>query len=151
MATETFHFSGPCRWAKVHQPDKMYDKYSIDVQLSGDELETFKAIKLRNTVKEDGWVTFRRDPKHTVYINGEKVPAGPPKVLDASGRPLADLVGNGSLVTIRITVYSYNNSYGKGKGSRLESIVVNKLEKYEGRTEDNAAASSPVPLHKRLF
>jgi hypothetical protein len=150
MATETFHFSGPCKWAKVHQPDKMYNKYSIDVQLSGKELETFKSIKLRNTVKEDGWVTFRRDPNHTIYIKGEKQAAGAPKVTDAEGNPSTELVGNNSHVTIRISVYSYNNVHGKGKGSRLESVRVDKLEKYEGR-QDEAAAASPVPLHKRLF
>lgn len=148
MATETFYFSGPCRWAKVHSPDKMYNKYSIDVQLEGDELKKFKEIKLRNSVKDDGWVTFRRDPNHTVYVNGEKVPAGAPKIVDPSGNLVPDLIGNGSTVTIKISVYSYNNVHGKGKGSRLEQVRVDKLEKYEGQP---AAEASPVPLHKRLF
>ena len=134
MATTTHYLSGPCKWAKVHKPDEKYKKFSIDIGFTKDGLANYTKLGLKNKPKEaDGlyWVTFRRDPESKVWINGEQTAAGKPGVFNSDGSPCTDMIGNGSEVTIVVSVYGYDNEFGKGKGSRLEKVRVDKMVKYE--------------------
>ncbi len=143
MATTSYKFSGECKWAKVYKPDPKYMKYSIDLKLEGKDIDVFKAIGLKNTLKEDGWVTFRRDPSKEVWKDGKKVPGGPPSVVDASGNVSTELIGNGSMVTVQVSVYDYDNNFGKGKGSRLEVVRIDKLVEFKGKEDDPPADIKP--------
>lgn len=136
MASSIHYFSGKCKWAKVFKPDERYNKFSIDVALTGKQLEEFNKLGLRGKPKidEEGnhWVTFRRDPASQVYKSGERVPAGPPSVSDPDGNSFSGIIGNGSDVTVKIQVYSWENKqYGKGMGSRLEAVRVDNLVEYK--------------------
>lgn len=134
MATQTHYFKGKAQWAKVYKPDEKYGKFSIDLGMSQEDAAKFREIGLKNTFKERDnlyWITLRRDPEKMVWKNQEQVKAGPPEIKDADGHPFSELIGNGSEVTVKFVTYDYNNSNGKGKGSRLESVRVDKLVEYK--------------------
>jgi len=135
MATNTHYITGVCKWAKVHKPDEKFNKFSIDIGFTKDDLATnYAKMGLKNKPKEaDGlyWVTFRRDPEGKVWVNGKQEAAGAPGVFNADGSPCKEMIGNGSEVTIVVSTYDYDNKFGKGKGSRLEKIRVDKMVKYE--------------------
>lgn len=131
MATKYIDIKGRCKWAKVWKPDQKYKKYSIDLCPDAESKELLKTLGLQNKykmVEGEEYITFRRDPNQSVFKGDDRVPAGAPQVLGVD--PNVD-IGNGSDVTVRIAVYSYDNSYGKGTGSRLEKVMVNNLVEYK--------------------
>lgn len=139
MATKQYQITGEVKWAKVHKPDSKYNKHTIDIKLDAKGKATFEKMGLKNQAKEDEdgnlWVTFRRDPDGMVWNDGAKGTAGAPKVLDAEGHPTTDFIGNGSVATITVSVYDYDNKFGKGKGSRLEKVHVHNLVEYNPNEE----------------
>lgn len=149
--TQTLYFKGKAMWSKLFKPDEKYNKYSIDLGMEADEAKRFRKIGLKNAIKErDGlyWVSIRRDPDKLAWINGEQKPAGKPTVFDVDGHPSTDLIGNGSDVTVTMVTYEYDNKFGKGVGSRLESVRVDKLVEYKkpGLEGDTSAASEGFDL-----
>lgn len=127
-----FHyFTGPCKWAKVYDPDEYNGerKWKIDVFLNKNEIKSLKESGLKLKVKEDEeglkFVTFSRPV--VKEIKGEMVDFDPPKVLDKDHNPITDLIGNGSLVTAKVLVY---NS-AMGPGHRLEAVRVDNLVSYD--------------------
>ena len=136
--TSTHYFSGKAQWAKVYRPDDKYNKFSIDVALNPTAFKEYEKLGLhkpKNGFKQDEegntWVTFRRNPEDTTYRDGNKVPCGAPTVVDGNGNPMDATIGNGSDVTVKVMVYAYNNKFGKGNGSRLESVRVDNLVEYQ--------------------
>ena len=133
MATKVYKFYGECRWAKVHTPDEKYDTYQLDLFMDKPSWALYEKSERQLKVKEaeEGkFVTFRRpDAK---LIKKELVKFGPPKVVDGVGRPIEDLVGNGSKVAIEVAVYDTQ----KGKGHRMEKVTVLELVPFGGRVED---------------
>ena len=134
MATSTHYFSGKCRWAKLFKPDDKYAKYNIDVQLDEAQQKLYKTFKLKGPIKEDGFVTFRR-----------KDTDGKPDVVGPEGQPITDLVGNDSEVTCKVSIYDYDNKFGKGQGARLEAVMVDKLVKYE-KPEEGSKPSAEAKV-----
>lgn len=146
MATNTYTFSGEARWAKVHKPDQKYNKYSIEVKLDEPSVALYKQAGCMGRASKDGagYYTFRRDPNGKVWKDDKQVPAGPPLVIDPTGKVVTDLIGNGSKVTIKVVVYDYDNSFGKGKGTRLEAVCVDELIEYskEVKTAEPAGTTN---------
>ncbi len=136
MATKYVDIKGKCKWAKVWKPDNKYAKFSIDICPDAESKEVIKSLGIKNGFKADPsgdeYITFRRDPSHTIFRGEERVPAGKPDVLGVD--PDTD-IGNGSDVTIRIAVYSYDNKFGKGVGTRLEKVKVDNLVKFDRGSE----------------
>ena len=139
MAIKTEYFNGVCKWAKVYKPDEKYGKYSIDVLLDMDQFTKLKALKVKNNGKpEDGkmWVTFRAS-------------SDAPSVTDASGASITDSIGNGSEVTIKLTVEDFvSQKWGNVVKSNLEAVRVDKLVVYvkpEVSTEEAQAPSTGRP------
>lgn len=132
----TYYFSGDCRWAKVQQPDAKYGKYSIEVKLENEDLENYQTSGLsgRSSKDGEGYYTFSRNPKQLIWKDEVQTEAGGPRVIDALGNPFSDLIGNGSHVTVKVHVFTYDNSFGKGVSHRLEEIRVNKLVPYSKET-----------------
>ena len=145
MATKTYTLTGEAKWAKVWKPDEKYGKHSIDISLDSKAMKTFMDMGIANKPKEDEdgklWVSLRRDPLAKVFVRGseDKVDAGNPAV---SGVDNGTEIGNGSTVTVTVSVYDYDNKFGKGKGSRLESVHVDKLVEYK-RAEVSDEVKSP--------
>jgi hypothetical protein len=89
------------------------------------------------------YVTFKRNN----VVRGKKGQileefSGPPKVVDADGKPFPDEthIGNGSVCTIKLNVYKGGGSNDKGKQIpfvkvRLDGVRVEELVAYEGNTE----------------
>ena len=143
MATNTHYITAPCKWAKVYKPDEKYNKFSIDLGLTKEQYEDFKKIGLKNKPKEDGglnWITLRRDPEAKAWVDGKQQAAGKPVVLDQDGKPTTQIIGNGSEVTVVYSVYDYDNKFGKGKGSRLEKVRIDKLVEY---VKEQAKSNDP--------
>ncbi len=132
MPTKYYKFTGPCKWAKVHLPDKTYNVYSIQVYLDEENLAKYKESGIQGRVKEDQdgtYVSFRRLP--VKLIKGDVVELGPPQVEDAQRNKLLDPIGNGSIVTVDVAVYDTV----KGKGHTLQRVHVNELVKYERKDD----------------
>ena len=136
MATRYVDLKGKCKWAKVWKPDTKYDKYSIDLCPDEASRKIIDELGLKSSFKQDQstgeeYMSFRRDPNHTVFTGkDQRGPAGAPKVL---GIDKDVPIGNGSDVTIRLAVYSYDNKFGKGTGSRLEAVHVNSLVEFQAQ------------------
>lgn len=133
MATKFYKFYGDAKWAKVLTPDEKYDNYALDLFMDGKSFELFKKSGLQLKIKEneDGkYVSLRRPTKK--LIKGDLVDFGPPPMVDALGRPFAELVGNGSKVAVEVAVYDTQ----KGKGHRMEKVHVLEHVPYGGRMED---------------
>lgn len=130
MATEHILLNGTCKWAKVRKPDDKYNNYTIDLYMDKESFSAFELSGLQLTPKEDEdgrFVRFRRPEEK--MIKGEVIHYGPPKVVNSDNEVLPDtLIGNGSDVTVRVSVYDST----KGKGHTLEAIRVNELVEFEG-------------------
>lgn len=127
MATKVFRFYGKSHYAKVHTPDEKYGNYQCGLIFDKASLDLFRKSGLQLKLKDvDGeqYATFRREPRK--LIRGDMVEFGKPKVTDAVGREIDDLVGNGSLVALTISVYDTI----KGKGHRIDEVRVNQLVPY---------------------
>jgi hypothetical protein len=133
MATANYEFTGECRWAKLDKTDVKYNKYSIEVKLDEEGIALYNKAGCMGRPSKDGegYYTFRRDPTAKAWVDGNQVPAGKPLVIFPDATPCHDLIGNGSKVTVKVAVYDYNNSFGKGKGTRLEAVCIENLIKFE--------------------
>jgi hypothetical protein len=52
-------------------------------------------------------------------------------VMDAQQRPFSELIGNGSLVNIKVGLMEYDNQYGKGVTKALQAVQVLAHVPYE--------------------
>jgi hypothetical protein len=145
----TYHTAvGKVRWAQVYTPNR-FGNYQISFYPESKEVR--KAIKdtgFRGALKEDDdgnfFYNFRRKP--TIKVKGEEVYIGPPKVTNASGEVITDLIGNDSIVEITYSIYDYNNSeHGQGKGSRLIAVKVIDLIPYT-RSETSVTPTAKEPV-----
>jgi hypothetical protein len=130
LATKIFKFYGTCDYAKVHTVDKEYGHYGLNLNFDKPSFELYKRTGLRLKVKDkDGnpFVGFRRHPDKVFEGQNPK-----PEVIDIAGRPIEDLVGNGSKVAVTVSVYDSK----MGKGHRLETVQVLELVPYNGGVED---------------
>ena len=128
MATKWSNHTGTVKWAKVYkgQEDPKYHYYSLDFY--PDDVEAFLATEIQVEKREDEDGTFfklRREPKK--LIKDKVVEFGPPDVWDADAQPFDKSIGNGSKVTVRVAVYDT----AKGKGHRLEAVMVNEWVEYK--------------------
>lgn len=135
MANDTYYFKGEAQWAKVQEPDSKYNIYTIDVFLDKDSYASFKSSGLQLKVREDKdsrvFVKFRRPVQK--LLKKELVNMGPPTVLikeDDDYVPFAGLIGNGSIVRVKVRVFDTM----KGKGHELETVAVDTLVPYGGET-----------------
>lgn len=128
MTTQYIDVKGTTMWAKVVNPDTKYvpHKYKVPLILSQPELKKVKdsGITLRPKKTEDGvLVTFTRPVSKN--IKGVETEFGPPEVL-MDGKPYDGFIGNGSEVTLNVSVYDTP----LGKGHRLNKVIVHKLVEY---------------------
>lgn len=133
MAMKIIFISGECAWAKLDTPDTKFSTagvYTIDVFLDEANRQKFNEAGIQLKVKEkDGktFATFRR--VHSKLVKGVSTVVGPPPIHYADGTSLKgnQKIGNGSEVTLKISVYDTP----KGKGSNIEAIRVDHLVPYE--------------------
>jgi len=134
MATKTVYLSGTCKWAKLAKPDEKYNRYAINLYMDTKSEDVFKKSGMQNEVKKDkdglAFISLGRPLEK--LMKGEVVKFGPPVVLNVSNDPYPEddlpLIGNGSEVTCKVSVYDTM----KGKGHRLEAVRIDNLVVYEG-------------------
>jgi hypothetical protein len=136
------------KWAKVRKPDEKYDNYQVPLYLDEASWKLFKEAGCQLKINEDSdgkYVTFKRRVREFNYAKKEEQDNGPPeiKILDDENKYVSypdGLIGNGSLVTVRVDIYDTRN----GKGHRLVSVGVNKLVDYKGN--DNPSSQLDMPF-----
>lgn len=124
MATTLIYLTGKAKW---YQWDATYSNWSIDLYPDEASLQTYRqsGLQLSQREDEDGiHIKFRR-PKHKL-IKDRVVEFDAPPVIDEQGEPVDKTLGNGSTVTIKVSVFDTK----KGRGHRLEAIQVHELVEY---------------------
>lgn len=139
MSTQTYYFTGKCKWAKLATPDEFrgQTKYKINLYLDKKGLRELNESGVRLEVREDTdgkYVGFSRPESKT--MKDELVELGPPWVLEEKDGEEVDFanperIGNGSTVTCKVSVYDTR----MGKGHTLEAVRVDNLVEYTGETE----------------
>jgi hypothetical protein len=148
MATTYHYLSGKTKWCKVRTPDKEYNNFQVPLYMDDASWKTFESLGTSLGTKHDKetgepYVTFKRPVNKT--FGTEVVEFGPPKVLDKNNQEMPEgLIGNGSEVTIKISVYDLKKT--KGKGHRLEVVRVDNLVEYipTPKAEGNVATGGPA-------
>ena len=141
MATTYHYFTGKTKWAKVRKPDPKYDNFQVPLYLDDASKAEFAktGLRLRFKSDEDGeFVTFRR-PVSKMFKDGETV-FGPPAVENPDGTEFEGLIGNGSTLTVKVSVYDS----AMGKGHRLEAVRVDELVEYNPES-NNTPVAPPAP------
>ena len=153
--TEFITLSGIANWAKPYKPDEFRgdSRWTLNLTLDEESLARYKEYGIQQKLKqnEHGW-SF--DPRRPVVkkIKETLVYFTPPFIFDKTGETLVKytdeesknvysyedkdkkiirvgdpvLIGNGSLVSIRLSVYPT----GMGVGNRLEAIKLIDLITY---------------------
>lgn len=151
MPTTYHYFSGTAKWAHLTRPNK-FGKHSINLYVDDATRKDIRALGTRLKANEDDegfFYNFRRDPEKT-FPDGTKV--GAPEVVDKDGNPLTALIGNGSKVTVKVSVYDFKAGEDKetgekwtaGRGTRLEAVRVDELIPYEASSNEDAPKGGDV-------
>jgi hypothetical protein len=153
MATKTITLTGISKYAQVYPEtmDKKYGKFSVTLQLDEVSKLALKAsgstVKQRTFEGDDGvWFKFSRDNERE--FKGVPEILGPPLVMKReTGDPadknyvkFTDSIGNGSKLTIKVSVYTTSNGY---IGTRLEKVLVDEHVPYIPK-EQHSDPDNPV-------
>ena len=140
--SKTVYFEGPCAWAQLQKTDK-FGNYSIQLYLDPDNLALYTKQGLAAEVKEDErgkFVRFKRVPVRVK--NGKPIEFGAPRVFNRDGQPITELIGNGSKVICKVTIYDTP----KGRSSTLEAVQVSELIPYGGPVESAVSGDDFKPF-----
>lgn len=155
---ETVYIKGKIKWCKHLRPDPKYDKWSVVLYVTGEDLDKVRELQgegIRNALKkdDDGWyVTLSR--KTSIETRGKSIPLEPPKVIDRDGNAVTDMVGNGSDGIAKCILWSFNPSPGiSGKALRWEALRVDNLVKYtpENDYPDGGESLQDLKKEEALF
>ena len=131
MATQIAYFTGKAKWAKVFKPDDKFGDpvWSVMLYMDDANLENFYCTGMTMKPKTDDegtFITFRRGQFKN--IKNERVEFKPPEVVGPDGvTPFTDIIGNGSIVTIKV---EYFDTFRGTKGSRLAKVRVDEHVPY---------------------
>jgi len=145
MATKYVYLSGSTKWAKTKKPDEKYKNFQVPLYMDDKSWELFKTLGLGLKVNKDKetnepYVTFKRP--ESKMIKNEIVNFGPPKVLSYNNEEFDGYIGNGSEVTVKISVYDSM----KGPGHRLETVRVEKLVEYNPPAGPDTMGEPALPF-----
>lgn len=139
---EEVFIKGKIKWCKHLRPDDLYPpgKWSVVMYIEGEDLEKvrqWQADGIKNAVKkdEDGWyITLSR--KVSILVKGHERGLEPPKVIDKEGKPITELVGNGSDGIAKCVLWSFNPMPGiSGKALRWEALRVDNLVPFDSNKD----------------
>ena len=129
-------------WARLDEenPDMGFTKDQpqwnlVAVTRDKDQAMEFKGMNLNvKTDEDDKGIIYKVSlKKAAVKKDGSK--NKPVPVVGGDLMPLADVteIGNGSVGNVKIRQFEYNFNGREGIGTRLESVQIVKLVKYEGK------------------
>lgn len=150
-----YYFKGKARWAKVTGEPKSETftykgktitkpaQWSLDLFMDEPSLKAFKNSDSQLKVRTDketemDFVSFHRPL--TIKVKDEDIKLNPPEVLNSENEPITDLIGNGSEVTIKVSMFNTR----MGTGTRLEAVRVENLIPYESKTQ--VSEDTPIEL-----
>jgi len=136
MATTYLNMKGFVKWAKVQEAVGNYEgtgeETTVDFYPDAESWGSFdeSGLQLKKYKDEDedaSYIKLRRPMMKT--FGEEIIDLGLPKIVDDKGKdiPRDTLIGNGSVVTVRVKVYDTQ----KGKGHEFEGMKVHDLVAYE--------------------
>lgn len=127
---ETVYLKGKIKWCKHIRPDTEYNKWSVVMYITGEELEKvreWQGMGIKNKLKKDdadGWyITLSR--KTSITVKGREVGLEPPRVVDPEGKPIDKPIGNGSDGVAKCVLWSSKNY--PGKNLRWEALRIDNL------------------------
>ena len=142
MPTQTFYFSGEALYPHLNKPDNKFSEpgvWHISVILDEASKAAYAASGIQVKPKDyegQSYIKFSRPTQK--LMRNELVIFEPPAVVDGTGTPVTDLVGNKSKVTVKVSVFDTM----RGKGHRLESIRVDELVVYKPEPKAEAPAAA---------
>ena len=132
MSAQTIYITGVGKWVRAFESQmdtKFGERFHVTIMPDEASKVVLKSSGSRVKARDDEegtWFKFSRDNKKE--FNGKMEMLGPPQVLAADGKtPFDKVIGNGSKLTVKLTVY--DSQYGKG--TRLEAIRVDAHVPYE--------------------
>lgn len=139
---------GTGHWAMIVNPDTKYeDKWKITVHMDKDEYKKLKDLGLspKLEVDDDDNITYYYSFFRLVNKRGKaKGQNERPVLVDAEGKPMDCLIGNGSDVVVKHKPYQWNNEHGKGVGTDLQGVQVVNLIPYESEGGDDSVANVDI-------
>jgi hypothetical protein len=136
MPTENVYIRGKGSWIRTNQTNPWGKWVATIHPTPGEDLEKVRELSaagVKNVIKKDDdgyFITYSR-PSEKEDRMGRKYGLSPVQVVDNTGKPFSDLIGNGSDVTIKLEVYQHNTpGGGKAKAARLAAIRVDNLVPY---------------------
>lgn len=144
MATSTVYITGVGKWAHLYESQmdtKFGEKFHVILYPDSASLIALKEAgsRVKPHEDEDGiYFKFSRDNKK-VFKDTEEI-LGPPDVIEVvDGERVAfdKIIGNGSTLTLRLSIYDSKF----GKGTRLEAVRVDKHVPYVSQTKDGEPAT----------
>ena len=140
------YVTGEAQWAKLYEHNKDVfggkEFYCVDLILEAGEADKLKAsgTKLKVVKQEDGRfkVRFRRN-----HLN-ERIPefGGPPVVINKDGEDFTALIGNGTIITLKYTVYPT----AMGNGTRMEKVRIDNLVEYVRPEDSDIGNNKELPF-----
>jgi hypothetical protein len=146
LATTIVYLKGKIKWCKHYKPDVYagqsfwsHTLYPDDESLT--KIKELQAKGLKNHLKKDDdgyYMTFRRYTEKEIH--GRKTAFPPPIIVNKDSLPLPPdtMVGNGSDVTIKLSVYTHRvggleggSARGKAIAARWEAIRIDNLVPFE--------------------
>lgn len=114
-----YTFTGTTKYAFVQSANK-FGKYSLNLYVDDKTRKAIKATGTKNGLKEDDdgfFYVFRSDFQ--------------PEVIDEAGQNINDIPGDGSSVTVTVTVEPYTSKkFGDGTRTKLRRVLINNLVPY---------------------
>jgi len=133
--TEFVYLQGKAAWVRTKAPNP-WGKWTVTLYPNAESLEKVRALQAegcKNVLKkdDDGYnVTFSRPTEKEDRL-GRKYGLTPVEVVDKSGQPFDENIGNGSDITVKLEVYQHKTpGGGKAKAARLLGIRVDNLVPY---------------------
>lgn len=144
MAEQVYYFTGKACWVK-DKPNK-WGKWDMTFYPDKTTRDAMKATGFKNKTKvneeEKGTPENLWGQQFYTLRNDKQAYA----ILDAEGKAMTKLVGNGSEVTVKLSVELFNSpEHGPSARSRLEGVVVNNLVEYTRPVETTVEAKVDLP------
>jgi hypothetical protein len=133
MSTQTIYITGKAKWAHLYESQmdtKFGEKFHVSIYPDEASMIALKSSgsRLQARTDEDGtFFKFSRDNKKE--FKGEEEILGAPEVVvveEGVKKPFDKIIGNGSTLTLRLSVYDSKF----GKGTRLEAVRVDEHVPY---------------------
>ena len=142
------YFKGKGSWFRhIFQLDTAYagpgeaGKWHIKLHPDKESLDLFKSLQTRNRLSRDDdgdYFNISRPREKEITLKDgshKKIVWDAPKVFDKDGHPLSDSarIGNGSDITVKAELYTYNYQGKRNNAIRLDSVRIDNFIPYEAK------------------